>query len=87
MAEFCYECWSELFGNGESPEELIISKYHTLCEGCAEYKPVVIAHRKHYLRRIILWELRYFIAVLIIVCHLLTLPCRIFLYFRRKNKH
>lgn len=87
MSEFCFECWSELFGKGEAKEDYIISKCYCLCEGCGEYKPVIIAPKKHYQKRILLWKFRYVIAVIKVIWFLLTLPYRIYLYFRRKNKH
>ncbi len=44
MAEFCLECWLE---NSETdmPKRYVLSKYLDLCEGCQEYKQVVIREK------------------------------------------
>ena len=41
MAEFCKDCFLKLFGPVEEDEEIIESEEPWLCEGCAEWKPVV----------------------------------------------
>lgn len=43
MAEFCKECFMKDFADIiKDDEELMISKDLDLCEGCEEFKPVVI---------------------------------------------
>ena len=42
MAEFCKECFKELLFNDYEDDQLIISEDDDLCEGCGEFKPVVI---------------------------------------------
>lgn len=48
MAEFCLECWNELNGTNDSEKEYIMSKDLDLCEGCGEWKRVIVAERKIY---------------------------------------
>lgn len=43
MAEFCVDCWNELNGTNDPPENFVVSKELDLCEGCAQMKHVVIA--------------------------------------------
>ena len=54
MAEFCLDCWNALNGFDDPQESYVMSWGIELCEGCGEWKRVVIRKRKHYL-------LRYFI--------------------------
>ena len=41
MAEFCRECYVKICGGHES-DPRIMSEELELCEGCGEYKPVVV---------------------------------------------
>lgn len=41
MAEFCKNCFLELFGPVEEDEEIILSEEPWLCEGCGKWVPVV----------------------------------------------
>lgn len=46
MSEFCEACWNEMFGDVEGDDvEHVLSKELELCEGCAEYKHVVIGEK------------------------------------------
>ena len=51
VAEFCPECWNKLNGFDDPKESYILSLEKELCEGCGEWKRVVIGRRKHYLIR------------------------------------
>lgn len=42
MAEFCKECFLELFPDDYSDEQLVVSEDLDICEGCADFKQVVI---------------------------------------------
>ena len=42
MAEFCKECFKELLCNDYEDDQLITSKDEDICEGCGEFKQVVI---------------------------------------------
>ncbi len=44
MAEFCTECWKEMFAQDQN-KKFVVSKYLDLCEGCGEYKRVVIREK------------------------------------------
>ena len=48
MAEFCLDCWNEINETNYPAKNYIISDYLDLCEGCAEWKPIVIMERKYY---------------------------------------
>ena len=43
MAYFCVDCWNEIHNHKATSKEYKISKELLLCEGCGEYKHVVIA--------------------------------------------
>lgn len=45
MAEFCLDCWNELNGEDEPPENYILSQELELCEGCGEWKQVIVRRR------------------------------------------
>ena len=79
MAEFCLECWNELNGTNDSEKEYIMSKDLDLCEGCGEYKRVIVAERKIYYFGILFFLFRplirfgeriYFFLKLVIPSHL-----------------
>ena len=42
MAEFCLDCWNRIMGINDSSDKYIISKDLDLCEGCGEYKHVIV---------------------------------------------
>ena len=45
MAEFCLDCWNKLNETADSEAVYILSREAELCEGCGEYKPVILAER------------------------------------------
>ena len=45
MAEFCLECWNKLNETNDSPWRYVLSWEKDLCEGCAEYKRVIVVER------------------------------------------
>lgn len=45
MAEFCLECWNELNGTDKPKSYYILSEELELCEGCGEWKNVIISER------------------------------------------
>jgi len=49
MAEFCYKCWNEINNYDDPPEAYILSWDHDICEGCGQWKRVVIGNRKSLL--------------------------------------
>lgn len=42
MAEFCKDCFKELLCNDYEDYQLILSEDLDLCEGCADFKQVVV---------------------------------------------
>jgi len=46
MAEFCLECWKRINEETGEGKRYILSNDLDLCEGCGEFKPVVIAIRE-----------------------------------------
>ena len=45
MAEFCLECWNKLNGTEATETDYVLSGDLDLCEGCGEYKRVVVCKR------------------------------------------
>ena len=46
MAEFCLDCLNKINGTNYDESKYIISDDLDLCEGCGEWKPVVVAMRR-----------------------------------------
>ena len=57
MAEFCVSCWNELNETDYPEEAYVLSWDYTLCEGCGEYKRVIVAQRRHYFLRLAIKKL------------------------------
>ena len=49
MAEFCPDCWNEINGFSDPPEAYVLSWDYDLCEGCGQWKRVVVRRRKNLL--------------------------------------
>lgn len=45
MAEFCLECLEKLDEKQYDPDEFVISDDLDLCEGCGQWKHVVVVRR------------------------------------------
>ena len=45
MAEFCLDCWNKMNEMKDSPRRYILSRELDLCEGCGEYKRVIVVER------------------------------------------
>lgn len=77
MAEFCLECWNRINETDDDAKKYVISKDLWLCEGCAEFKPVIIAERKYYyLRklRVVLFPVHLFCLIVYLLWRILLLP-------------
>ena len=48
MAEFCLDCWNEMNRTHYTPEQVWTEE--DLCEGCGEWKQVVVGFRNGPLR-------------------------------------
>ena len=84
MSEYCLDCWNRINGTNDEESKYIISKDIYLCEGCAEFKNVVIEERKHYYKRkfnFIFFPLR----VLYFFWRLLILPYLYYQYRKREK--
>ena len=56
VSEFCVDCWNELNGTEDPKEAYVLSWKLELCEGCGEWKRVVVIPRRHWLLRYWLME-------------------------------
>ena len=45
MAEFCLKCWNEINETNYTEDKYIMSEELDLCEGCGEYKHVIVAEK------------------------------------------
>ena len=45
MAEFCLDCWNKINETNDTESDYYFSKHLDLCEGCAQYKKVIICKR------------------------------------------
>ena len=84
MAEFCLDCFNKMNDTNYTKKDFVISKEPDLCEGCGEFKPVIIAKRSiHYY----LWRVRYLVLPFWIIFRLLYLPIYLIkLYFIKRRK-
>lgn len=55
MADFCLDCWNKLNKTNGSKRKYILSEELEICEGCGEWKRVIIAKNNSYYT----YELRY----------------------------
>ena len=46
MAEFCKQCFINIEPEYVKNKEIVVSEDDDFCEGCGEFKPVVIEIRK-----------------------------------------
>ena len=46
MAEFCLDCWNRLNHTSYTERDFILSEELESCEGCAKFKPIILAERK-----------------------------------------
>ncbi len=63
MAEFCLDCFHQLNETNDDPEKYVLSKDLELCEGCGEWKHVVVTKHKSCGIKIfkdILFRLKFF---------------------------
>ena len=51
MAEFCPECWNRINKTENSQRKYVLTKEPELCEGCGEYKQVIISEYPSYKSR------------------------------------
>lgn len=46
MAEFCLKCWNKMYKTNDDESKFILSKELDFCEGCGEWKHVIIRERE-----------------------------------------
>ncbi len=81
-AEFCPECWNKINGTNDPPEKFIISEESDLCEGCGEYKPVVIKVKEYDdYDALVTWLLWPWLLLEWLIC----LPYKIYRYYKKKK--
>ena len=68
MAEFCLNCWNRINKTEDNEKKYIISKDLDLCEGCGEWKSVIIMERKEFY----MYKFRYFIFPIRVICKLFS---------------
>ncbi len=78
MAEFCVKCYNRINEEKTHCSDYILSFYPELCEGCGEYKRVIIS-RKPY------WDNRFLFFNILYEIYLLIRELCVYLY-NRKNK-
>ncbi len=49
MAEFCWECHKKLTDGSDLIGKYVISKELDLCEGCGEWKQVIVKTKRSYI--------------------------------------
>ena len=85
MAEFCLDCLNKMINKGEdNKEKFVLSKDLDLCEGCGQWKHVVIMERRAYYMH----KFRYFILpfkILYFLWRLLILPYLIYKDIKNKK--
>ena len=77
MAEFCLDCFNKINKSNDGEEKFVLSKDLDLCEGCGQWKHVVIMERRAYYMH----KFRYFILpfkVLYFLWRVLLIPYVIF---------
>lgn len=84
MADFCLDCWNKINKTNDSGRKYILTEDLELCEGCGEWKRVIIAKRNSYY----MYELRYVTFPIEIIGDFIYLLLRLFMllcsFFKRK---
>lgn len=47
MAEFCLDCWNKMEHTHYTEREVVLTKGPDLCEGCAQWRRVIVGMREH----------------------------------------
>lgn len=48
MAEYCLDCWKKINGEKKDNNEYSLTEYLELCEGCGQWKRVVVKEKEYY---------------------------------------
>ena len=68
MAEFCLDCLREMDGRNYDEADFVLSDDLDLCEGCGQWKHVVVAWRQHFIFEDLWLFLKQLIAFLCSKC-------------------
>jgi hypothetical protein len=77
MAFYCLDCVNKLCNRTYDAKELVFSECLYICEGCGEYKTVVLMTKQYYWRRKLCLLIRIFRIITLpvyILWRLLILP-------------
>lgn len=88
MAEFCLECWNRINEKEDKASKNIISKDLDLCEGCAQWKNVIIAEKKYYYMykfRFVIFPFKILYIIVYFLWRLLILPYLIYKYTKTRK--
>ena len=83
MAEFCPDCWNRINGTDDKKSKYILSEYSELCEGCGQYKPVILEIKRYYYAR----KLRYITLPFVIIYRVICILGRLLMHFFSAFKH
>ena len=75
MAEFCLDCWNKLNNTEDGKEKYIISKELDFCEGCGEWKHVIIMERRAYYMHIV----KLFLIPILLIYYVIFFILKLFL--------
>jgi len=85
MAEFCLDCWNKINETDDDEREYILSEDLDLCEGCGEWKHVIVAKRKSYYDYKFRWfilPIKFIYKIVYCLWRLVILPFMIFKYIK-----
>ncbi len=89
MAEFCLPCWNQQNDKKDSEIKYIMSKGLSLCEGCGEWKKVIIMERKYYYLekyRVFIFPFKIIYDLLFFLWRTLLLPYTYYQYKKAENR-
>ena len=89
MAEFCLDCWNKMNGTNESEYDYIISDDLDYCEGCGEWKHVIVIKREFYhipIHMYFTFLIKTIYYLLCLIWKLLSLPYLLYTYLKSKKK-
>lgn len=46
MAEYCLDCWNRFNHTEKTERDYVLSRTPSLCEGCRQWKPVIVKARQ-----------------------------------------
>lgn len=89
MADFCVECWNRINETNYPTTKYFVTRGNYLCEGCGEYKPVIIEEKKQYFidwLYFFFFPLDYIVKALYVLWRMLILPYIIYKKHKKKPR-